>query len=266
MYDRTMASGDDSGRAAPTIDDGAAAAPGGLAAIRTELSDGFANMSRPAWVAIALSAVIFLIAAVLRVVSVDALRDFAREDGPVEYLGAFAYLVAGVAVMALAFARPRGRLILFFLGLGLFFVGGEEVSWGQRIFDFGTPAGLESRNVQGETSLHNIDGLHGPMWIIGLAVSAGAFVIWPLSRLVVPFLRTLGARLHAPVPSVVPSGIIVSLAVVFYIVQRGLNLGRADHFLGEVAECLLALVALLFAAEAWMAHRGEPIPIFRDEE
>jgi hypothetical protein len=104
------------------------------------------------------------------------------------------------------------------------------------------------------------------MWLIGLTVSAGVFVVWPLARLVVPFLRNLGSRLSAPVPSAVPSGIIVSLAVVFYIVQRGLKLGGADHFLGEVAESMLALVALLFAVEAWMAHRGEPVPIFRDDE
>jgi hypothetical protein len=266
MYDRTMASGDHTGGTAPVVDDVHPAPTGGLAAIRAELAEGFAAMTRPAWIAIALSTVIFVVAAVLRVVSVDSLRDFAREDGPVEYLGAFAYLVAGVAIIALAFARPRGRLIMFLLGLGLFFVGGEEISWGQRIFDFGTPDSLESRNVQGETSLHNIDGIHGPVWVIGLAVSAGVFVIWPLARLVVPFLRKLGARLSAPVPSVVPSGIIVSLAVVFYIVQRGLNVGAADHFLGEVAESLLALVALLFAVEAWMAHRGAPIPIFRDDE
>lgn len=265
MYDRTMASGDEPGRA-PVVDGARPAPTTGLPAVRAELTEGYAAMTRPAWIAIVASAVIFAIAAVLRVASEDALRDFAREDGPVEYLGAIAYLAAGVAVMALAFARPRGRLILFFLGLGLFFVGGEEISWGQRIFDFGTPASLESRNVQGETSLHNIDGIHGPMWVIGLTVSAGVFVVWPLARLVVPFVRTLGARFSAPVPSAVPSAIIVSLAVVFYIVQRGLDLGRADHFLGEVAECLLALVALLFAVEAWMAHRGEPIPIFRDDE
>ena len=265
MYDRTMASGDDTGPV-PVVDRARPEAPSGLSAVRAELTEGFTHMSRPAWIAIALSALIFSIATVLRVVSVDALRDFAREDGPVEYLGAVAYLVAGVAVMALAFARPRGRLILFFLGLGLFFVGGEEISWGQRIFDFGTPESLESRNVQGETSLHNIDGIHGPMWVIGLTVSTGVFVIWPLARLLVPFVRRLGARLSAPVPSVVPSAIIISLAIVFYIVQRGLNLGQADHFLGEVAESLLALVALLFAVEAWMAHRGAPIPIFRDDD
>jgi len=34
---------------------------------------------------------------------------------------------------------------------------GEEISWGQRIFDITTPDGLREINLQGETNIHNIE-------------------------------------------------------------------------------------------------------------
>ena len=224
-------------------------------------ADASRSLSSPAKWIVALATLVWLIALALWAVDTDALRSFAREDGFIEYLGAACYLVAGAGLMALAVARPQGKLVLGVLGLGLFGVGGEEISWGQRIFGFGTPGTLESRNVQGETSLHNIEALHGPMWWIGLLVSASVFVLWPLLRPRVGFLRSLGDRFDAPVPSLVPSAVIVGQAVVLYVLNRGFKVDQG-HFLGEVAETLLASVALLFAIEAWYAHRGADLPIF----
>jgi hypothetical protein len=47
-------------------------------------------------------------------------------------------------------------LLSLLLALGAFFVAGEEISWGQRIFGWGTPATLDEINHQGETNIHNI--------------------------------------------------------------------------------------------------------------
>lgn len=38
-------------------------------------------------------------------------------------------------------------------------VAGEEISWGQRLFGFPTPAQLQEINYQGEANLHNIVAL-----------------------------------------------------------------------------------------------------------
>ncbi len=48
--------------------------------------------------------------------------------------------------------------LLVYLGLaGLyFFVAGEEISWGQRIFHIATPASIAAVNVQNEITVHNL--------------------------------------------------------------------------------------------------------------
>ena len=48
--------------------------------------------------------------------------------------------------------------ILAYLALGLFFffIAGEEVSWGQRIFNIATPESIAEVNAQQETNLHNL--------------------------------------------------------------------------------------------------------------
>lgn len=55
----------------------------------------------------------------------------------------------------------KGRNIWFLLlGLLFFFGAGEEISWGQRIFDFETPEFMAS-NIQGEFSVHNLPWFDG---------------------------------------------------------------------------------------------------------
>jgi hypothetical protein len=42
------------------------------------------------------------------------------------------------------------------IGLGSFFVCGEEISWGQRIFNFKTSAYFQEHNSQDEENIHNL--------------------------------------------------------------------------------------------------------------
>jgi hypothetical protein len=56
----------------------------------------------------------------------------------------------------------RAATLYVLLMLGTFFVAGEEISWGQRIFGWRTPEALEAINAQQEISVHNIHGLHQP--------------------------------------------------------------------------------------------------------
>ncbi len=52
-------------------------------------------------------------------------------------------------------AHKRNFFFLLF-ALAFFFAAGEEISWGQRIFHFASPAALESANAQGELNIHNL--------------------------------------------------------------------------------------------------------------
>jgi hypothetical protein len=56
----------------------------------------------------------------------------------------------------------RLGVLYMLLTLGTFFVAGEEISWGQRIFGWRTPEALEAINAQQEISVHNIHGFHQP--------------------------------------------------------------------------------------------------------
>jgi hypothetical protein len=89
-----------------------------------------------------------------------------REDRWIEGSGGVA-LLAGSIFFFLSYLRAReaggsdgraklARLCL--LGLAVvFFVGfGEEYSWGQRIFGWGTPESIGSANAQGESTIHNL--------------------------------------------------------------------------------------------------------------
>ena len=79
------------------------------------------------------------------------------EDGWVENLTAVTFLLAGIALFIAAFTKRRifqsGAYILGGATLTLF--AGEEISWGQRIIGFDTPAFLLDWNYQGEFNLHN---------------------------------------------------------------------------------------------------------------
>lgn len=107
-----------------------------------------------------------------------AFRVLANEDGLAEW-GQFVFLVVLIPLYArisVALWRQRQRplaLVYALAALAMFFAGGEEISWGQRIFHWLTPGGLVDVNNQGETNLHNIGGL---LKIFNLIIMGVAFV------------------------------------------------------------------------------------------
>ncbi len=92
------------------------------------------------------------------------------------------------AVLALGVWGRRGQLTPPLIGawflmfaLGLVFLAGEEISWGQQYLHWRTPAAFAARNYQGETNLHNLRGVDVdlPAVVLGLGVFLGG-IAWPL--------------------------------------------------------------------------------------
>ncbi len=87
--------------------------------------------------------------------------DFMREDGLVEY-ATVALLLAGCVLTIVRWLKHRAAsgwtftLISWLIILGFFFVAGEELSWGQRIFDLQTTEYFKKNNAQEELNLHNL--------------------------------------------------------------------------------------------------------------
>jgi len=84
--------------------------------------------------------------------------EWLREDRRVENLTAVLFLLASIALFAAAWEERRifPRCAYILGGMAMTFFGGEEISWGQRIIDFETPAFLADLNSQRQFNIHNI--------------------------------------------------------------------------------------------------------------
>lgn len=79
-------------------------------------------------------------------------RFFTNEDSVLEWPQFVGFATASVLAFLCAWRFQRaGRPVLavayLVLGIGCFFVAGEEIAWGQRILGFGTPESLEDTNL-----------------------------------------------------------------------------------------------------------------------
>ncbi len=174
------------------------------------------------------------------------------EDGPVELaqvllLGAATALFGGVTVLS---AGPRRWPAGCLAGGSLLWLG-EEISWGQRIFGWRTPAGWASLNLQQETNLHNLV----PPWPIELH----NLLPWSaLVLLVASFaLRWRSGAGRSTVPGALvrclPPVSLLPLAVAALACQ-GLRLtGRVRS--AEMEELVLCCFALLWAVAMYRAPR-----------
>ena len=91
-------------------------------------------------------------------------RIVIQEDSIIEYSTAFFYLIASIfgAFLAVRFLKQKKYLVgisYIILSLGMFFVFGEEISWGQRIFDIPTFGYFQERSLQNENTIHNLRGI-----------------------------------------------------------------------------------------------------------
>lgn len=105
------------------------------------------------------------------VFSEELIRSITKEDGLFEYIGALSLLITSF-LFFLAFLRKEkstdfylfktNKNYWFLLLAILFFFGsGEEISWGQRIFNWETSEGYNQINRQSETNIHNLRPFRG---------------------------------------------------------------------------------------------------------
>ncbi|MBX3013222.1 MAG: hypothetical protein KF832_17015 [Caldilineaceae bacterium] len=114
---------------------------------------------------------------------------FTGEDGFAENLQQLfnALALAWAALIMHRYWRTGERLIAglyLLLCVGLIFLIGEEISWGQRIFGWETQGVMAEINTQNETNIHNLVGAKTAFKWIQLLV--GAYGLLPL---VLPLAR-----------------------------------------------------------------------------
>jgi len=110
--------------------------------------------------------------------------SFFYEDGPAENIEFINYLVSFVFSIFIARSFFKNNYKLFcslyiFLAVFFIFIAGEEISWGQRIFNFETPEQF-SANLQNEFNIHNfVTGLFGYLALAFSFVGVFGWLILP---------------------------------------------------------------------------------------
>ena len=151
------------------------------------------------------------IAGIFAVPFESAYRLLVNEDGIAEWLQVLAlvvlfaiYLRLGVHLWGLG--RRLYSILFVVAGVGVIFIAGEEISWGQRLFGVVTPKELQDINNQGETNIHNIGPLLRIFNLVVLVVSAIACLM-PLLRWTVwrDRARGLAGYLFIPPLALIPA-------------------------------------------------------------
>jgi len=193
-------------------------------------------------------------------ISNDYLIGITQEDGPYETVGAILFLVTAILFLWLAFHNKSFLRIYFLLFFLLFFFAfGEEISWGQRIFGFGTPEQLKNDNVQGEFNLHNLEFFHGNYWDgtkkEGLAsmFTAGRmfYLLFFIYLVVLPLLSkysSKGSRFIQKLKIPIPDQRLGFLFIFNIVVSNIIELGFSDlksHGIVEIKEFVTALLLFI---------------------
>jgi hypothetical protein len=148
------------------------------------------------------------------------------------------------------------RWMLVGMGLLFFFGAGEEISWGQRIFDIATPEGLRSVNVQGELNVHDIGG-YWANYVLMLGIFFYLVALPILERLFVD-VRGIVAFLGLPVPPLafVPFGIVATFLGDH---PRLMALWPASTWrLSEARETIFGVLMLGLALDQWLVASRDP--------
>jgi len=184
------------------------------------------------------------------------------EDGLFETSGALMYFLASILFIYLYFKSKFGNDFFFFktkrnlfyllLGFLFFICFGEEISWGQRIFNIDTPELIAKINVQKEINVHNLfflqrSGKEGAeVWYTTSRLMA---IFWFLYCILIPILQNnfkklsnFFATLNLPI---VPIWI-GSLFALNYIFSKLLEKIPDHLYILEIAEIKEANVGLLF--------------------
>jgi hypothetical protein len=186
-------------------------------------------------------------------------RWFLSEQGVIEILTAVFFGAAAIIGLALA-ARTRGTappsFRAFYVGFALaaVFVAFEEISWGQHLFGWESPAWFAERNAQRETNLHNLFGHTPNRKLHDLAV-----VVFTTGGIVLPALARLWPGVYAGGRFghyLLPHGELVAVVAMAALLRlfrsmppsaiTGRNLGLA-----EPMEMYFGAAALLYVLILW---------------
>ncbi len=192
-----------------------------------------------------------------------------KEDGVFEALTAIFFLVTSTFffIKYIKHKEPNHLIILttkrniFFLLLSIvFFMGfGEEISWGQRIFNLQTPEFLEKINVQKEINIHNVTIFHGKtadgkqktFFTKLLNIDRLFSIFWFSFCFLVPVLektnqwiRNVIKKINLPIIPIWIGSFFVLNYIFSKILENIIN-SQLHHSLVEIKECNIAFLFIV---------------------
>ena len=191
------------------------------------------------------------------------------------------------ASLLVRFAKQRQFLPAVTAGffvLLLLFMAGEELSWGQRIFDFATPAAVASLNAQHEFNIHDMaTQVFQNAWYFGcwLLLVALPFLREPLQKLLAKshrfgflgvwlppsyFILIFGAIFGLVDPLAASTGVhfgsilfmILGTAVILAYLVVPARGHLAEQICLTLGVFLVALFFNLFVSQVWQQNSGAP--------
>lgn len=177
------------------------------------------------------------------------------EDLPGEWIQAFFFTATLILSLLLTRYKHPYRLFFAFLALACFYVVGEEISWGQRLFSFTSPDFFQRHNLQQEVNLHNF--LTGPIatWqkrsieIALVAALVGYGLLYPLLQRKGNRLAQWASGHGLPVPPLYLSP---------YFITGALCEVRLFSFNeAEIAELLIAIALAFLTLHYLLLYRDD---------
>jgi len=229
-------------------------------------------LSRHEWFSLCLL-VIFSLASIFPSICYLAygyIPDFwLSEGGLYESVGAAACFIAGLFGLwcfkvALSKKMRLHAFWLLLLSLACLFIAGEELSWGQHIFNYEPPTSITSNNFQGEFNLHNsklIQSGNNELSSIFFKLLMLYFILLPMLLEVFPTIDRCVKQIMIPVPSMLIA-IIALIAkagdIVNHKIVYGPSFERDSLHLGEAVESILELCLLILTFEIFYCLKNSP--------
>lgn len=215
----------------------------------------------PRWLWLYAPFAIFAVQIAARRAGEEAYQDWMRDEISFPEIGAVVLLAIAV-ICGIALLRRRAqlpvRLLVPWLALftlGAFFFGGEEASWGQHYFGWGTPETLAAANDQAETNLHNLGGIGALFDQLPRAVLTLGAAITVLVAILARFKPERFGR-NSRLYWFLPTYVCVPVALLALFVRDIERVAKAiggttaqllDYQAGEFKEYFLAYLLMLYA-------------------
>ncbi|MDN5212380.1 hypothetical protein QQ020_10000 [Fulvivirgaceae bacterium BMA12] len=155
-------------------------------------------------------------------------NSYAREDGILENTTAVMLFLGGALMFYrfLRLGRKRSgwfKFVTLGVAFALLFVAGEEISWGQRLFDVESTEFFLENNVQEETNFHNLEvgGVKLNKLIFGQILTVFILVYLIVFPILFKRWKKFGTLVHKfaiPIPKTHHAiAYLVCLALLFFI-------------------------------------------------